>query len=73
MSVQDKSVEQSFNNTASYRERAEVLRQDRLHAVAKPASGDPATLYPRLPAGPWSGADIVPVEPPLGYSVEALK
>jgi hypothetical protein len=63
---------QAFNNSASYRERAEVLAQDRLHAVAKPASGNPATLYPRLPAGPWSGADMVPVEPPLGRDINAL-
>lgn len=48
-------TEQPFNNFASYAERAETLAQDRLHAVAKPASGDPARLYPRLPPeSPWA-------------------
>jgi hypothetical protein len=65
-----------YTQAASQWERAELLAQDRLHAVAKPVrSGSrEAVLYPRLPpSSPWSGADIVPVEAPLGYSVEALK
>lgn len=66
-----------FNNTASQREKVQMLKQDRalldLHAVAKPAQSakDPATLWPRLPEGsPWSGPQV-PIEPALGYSVDA--
>jgi hypothetical protein len=61
-----------YTQSASQRERAEMLTQDRLRAIAKPASGDPATLYPRLPAeSPWAQPGPG-VEAPLGYSVNAL-
>jgi len=34
---------------------------------------EPAVKYPQLPsASPWSGADPVPDEPPLGYSIDAV-
>jgi hypothetical protein len=32
----------------------------------------PGPIYPALPSGPWSGADPVPDEPPLGYSVDDM-
>jgi hypothetical protein len=63
-----------FNNTASYREKVETLKQDRSaylrDAVAKPAQSalDPTPVWPRLAAGPWSGADLVGLEPPLAQS-----
>lgn len=64
-----------YENSATQSEKAETLRQDRLHAVAKPAQSakDPTNLYPRLPQNsPWAqpGPGL---ESPLGYSVEALK
>jgi hypothetical protein len=68
-----------FNNTATYSEKVETLRNDLavlrkaralldLHAIAKPAQSakDPTAVWPRLAAGPWSGADLVGLEPPLG-------
>jgi hypothetical protein len=41
---------------------------------SKPSRGnDPATLYPRLPDGPWSSSQPQPPpEEPLGYSVEDM-
>jgi hypothetical protein len=66
-----------FNNSASQRERAQLLKQDlalrQLHAISKPSSGNPATVWPPMPTGsPWSGTDPLGVEPPLGRNVNAL-
>jgi hypothetical protein len=64
-----------YTQTASQRERAQLLTQDRLRAIAKPVSSasNPATVWPRLPAAsPWAQPGPG-VEAPLGYSVEALK
>jgi hypothetical protein len=34
----------------------------------------PGPIYPRLPSSsPWHGPDPVPIEPSLGYSVDALE
>jgi hypothetical protein len=61
-----------FNNTATQREKREVIANDRgaarLHLIAKPAqsASDPTNLYPRLPASsPWAqpGPGL---EPPIG-------
>jgi hypothetical protein len=32
--------------------------------------GSSPISYPRIPSGPWSGADIVPPEQPLGYAID---
>jgi hypothetical protein len=67
-----------FNNTATYSEKVETLKQDRSaylrDAIAKPAQSgrDPTNVWPRLLAGPWSAQPGPGLESPLGYSVEAL-
>src|SRR6476646_10120043 len=75
--LKDRSQEQMnsrpFNNSASYRERARVLKQDldALRRAVSPDVGgrDPATLYPRLPeTSPWAG-DPVGVDPALGRAL----
>jgi hypothetical protein len=66
-----------FNNTATYSEKVETLKQDRSaylrDAIAKPAQSakDPSAVWPRLAAGPWAQQPQPGVEGPLGYSVEA--
>jgi hypothetical protein len=32
----------------------------------------PLPTYPQLPSGPWSGPDMLPPEPPLGYEIHAV-
>jgi len=68
------TTRQPFTNPASYAERAQLLAQDRLHAVAKPAQSGSreAVLYPRLPAdSPWAQPQPG-VEAPLGIDINAL-
>ena len=63
-----------FNNTATQREKREVLRADidALRRAISPDVGPAVPVYPRLPAGPWSQQPQPGVEAPLGYSVNAL-
>jgi hypothetical protein len=66
------SATRPYSQDASLREKARVLKQDidALRRAVSPEMGgrDPTNLYPRLPAGPWSGADLVGLEPPLAVS-----
>jgi hypothetical protein len=32
----------------------------------------PLPQYPQLPSGPWSGEDLVGIEPPLGFEIHAM-
>jgi hypothetical protein len=74
---------QPFNNNSTKAEREQFVK-DTFHTRTRDEAGgrfaqvnkstvvgsDPATLYPRLPGGPWAAQPMPPEEPPLGFSVE---
>jgi hypothetical protein len=63
-----------FENSASPQERQRVLKQDidALRRAVSPDTGPAVPVWPRLPAGPWAGADPLGVEPVLGIDINAM-
>lgn len=63
-----------YTQDATQREKREVLRADidALRRAVSPDTGPAVPTYPRQPPNsPWSGPQV-PIEPALGYSVNAL-
>jgi hypothetical protein len=49
---------------------SDIAAETGRHKTEVTVVGSQPAVYPRPPSGPWSGADPVPPEPSLGYSVD---
>ena len=72
--TQEEKLEALRNDTNFSRQQNELAESGGRYSKVTPSKlvgADQA--YPAPPTGPWSGADPAPLEPPLGFSVDAMQ